>query len=186
MQNVQNFQNLNGELINLTDINGKRIGVMEKMSVHRTGALHEAFSIFIFKSSGEMLLQKRAKIKYHSGGLWSNACCGHPRPEETVAESVHRRLREEMGFDCDLTEKFSFIYKTRLDRGLTEYEFDHIFIGIYDGEPAVNPSEAEDWKWSSPLNIEEDLGQIPMIYTFWFRALFARVVVAVNERSIDK
>lgn len=115
------------EMLILVDKNDNQIGTEEKIKTHEEGKLHRAFSVFIFNPKGEMLLQKRAKIKYHSGGLWTNACCSHPRVGEILEEAAHRRLREEMGFDCELKKESSFIYNAKLDRGLTEHEFDYVF-----------------------------------------------------------
>ena len=117
------------------------IGVMEKMEAHKTGTLHRAFSIFIFNSQGEMLLQQRAKGKYHSGGLWTNACCSHPQPGEQVEKAAERRLMEELGFSTSLEKVFDFLYKAGLDNGLTEHEFDHVFVGEYNGAINFNTEE---------------------------------------------
>ena len=124
-------------------------GKGEKMKVHREGKLHRAFSIFVFNSKSELLLQKRAKSKYHSGGLWTNTCCSHQRDGETLEKAVHRRLKEEMGFDCELKEVFTFTYRVKFDDGLIENEYDHVFFGKFDGKPEPNPEEVDDWKWIS-------------------------------------
>ncbi|MFB0560795.1 MAG: isopentenyl-diphosphate Delta-isomerase [Candidatus Lokiarchaeia archaeon] len=163
-------------MVILVDENDKEIGTEEKMKTHKEGKLHRAFSIFIFNSKGEMLLQKRAKSKYHSGGLWSNACCSHPRPEENLEQSTHRRLKEEMGFDCDLQKAFHFVYKTSLDNNLTEYEFDHVFIGEYDEEVKINQNEAEDFKWVSIDTLKEDVEKNPENYTVWFKIALSEVL----------
>ena len=163
------------ELVNLVDTNGARVGTMEKIAAHRVGALHEAFSIFIVNGRGEMMLQKRAKSKYHSGGLWSNACCGHPRPDEPVFVAAHRRLREEMGFDCELHEVFSLTYKTVFKNNLHEYEFDHVFLGLYDDEPRVDQKEASSWRYETMSRIHRDLQSLPHAYTFWFKLIFPRI-----------
>jgi len=125
------------ELVVLVDENDNEIGVEEKINAHRKGLLHRAFSIFVFNSKNELLLQKRAADKYHSGGLWSNTCCSHPRPGENLKDAAHRRLQEEMGFDCSLREVFSFLYKKSFDNGLTEHELDHVFFGKFDGIPKL-------------------------------------------------
>jgi len=171
------------ETLNLVDETGKRIGAMEKMAAHRAGMLHEAFSIFIINSRGEMMLQKRARRKYHSGGLWTNACCGHARAEEDLFVATHRRLREEMGFDCALAEAFSFIYAVALGGGVTENEFDHVFIGYYERQPHINKKEADDWRWETFSRIERDLVAMPEFYTYWFRLAFSRVVEVVSARK---
>ncbi len=137
------------EQINLVDKLGNRIGAIEKMEAHYKGLLHEAFSIFVFNENNELLLQQRALDKYHSGGLWTNTCCSHPRFNEDIKLAVHRRLLEEMGFDCELKEVYSFIYKTdKLDTGLIEHEFDHLFVGeINTKEIKPNPKEVANYKW---------------------------------------
>jgi isopentenyl-diphosphate delta-isomerase len=164
------------EMVILVDENDKEIGTGEKMKTHKEGKLHRAFSIFIFNSKGEMLLQKRAKSKYHSGGLWSNACCSHPRPGEYLEQATHRRLKEEMGFDCDLQKAFHFVYKTNLDNDLTEHEFDHVFIGEYDGEVEINPNEAEDFKWVIMDSLKKDVEKNPENYTVWFKIALREVL----------
>ncbi len=173
------------ETLNLVDEAGNRVGSMEKLAAHRAGALHEAFSIFIVNSRGDAMLQKRSRKKYHSGGLWSNACCGHPREGEPLEAAAHRRLREEMGFDCALAEIFSFIYRKEFPNGLVEHEFDHVFLGRYEREPRLNKKEASDWKWSSLSRIERDLATVPGAYTYWFDRAFPRFAASVGERKRD-
>lgn len=173
------------EILNLTDQSGNRIGSMEKMAAHRTGALHEAFSIFIVNSQGETMLQKCSRKKYHSGGLWSNACCGHPRAGEQLQAAAHRRLREEMGFDCALSEAFSFAYRKRFPNGLVEHEFDHVFIGRYERSPRLNKKEASDWKWSALSRVERDLSTMSDAYTHWFKLAFPRFVDARGKYKKD-
>lgn len=152
----------------LVDDKDNQIGTKEKLKAHEDADLHRAFSIFIFNNKGDVMLQRRAITKYHSGGLWTNTCCSHPRPNETTDKAAHRRLREEMGFDCPLTEVFSFIYKVPLDHGLTEHEFDHVFTGIFEDTPIINGDEVEEWKWISPADLIEDMETRPKAYTFWF------------------
>ncbi|MEX2707291.1 MAG: isopentenyl-diphosphate Delta-isomerase [Candidatus Freyrarchaeum guaymaensis] len=171
------------DMVILVDENDTEIGAEEKLKAHRDGKLHRAFSIFIFNSEGEMLLQKRAKSKYHSGGLWSNACCSHPRPGESLEQAAHRRLQEEMGFDCDLQKAFHFVYKTKLDNDLTEYEFDHVFIGNYEGEIKVNPDEAEDFKWVKMDDVKEDVIKHPENYTEWFKIALDQVLKFVTDKK---
>ncbi|KPJ71327.1 isopentenyl-diphosphate delta-isomerase [Parcubacteria bacterium DG_74_3] len=163
----------------LVDERDKEIGVEEKLKAHIEGKLHRCFSIFVFNSQGELLLQKRTKTKYHSGGLWSNTCCSHPEPNRNLKEEAKRRLKEEMGIDCDLKEVFSFIYqaKVKAKKGyLTEYEFDHVFVGKFDGNPKINPEEAEDWKWEKPDKTKKDIEENPEKYTSWFKMIFERVL----------
>jgi len=158
------------ERVVLVDENDREVGNEEKMKAHLDGGkLHRAFSIFVFNSKGETLIQKRANGKYHCPGLWSNTCCGHPRPGEELTSAAHRRLKEEMGFDCDFKEISSFIYKTGFDNGLTEWEFDHFFVGEYDGEVKANPNEAGEWKWIEMEELKKDIKENPQDYTYWFK-----------------
>ena len=129
----------------LVDENDVQTGTMEKMEAHRQGLLHRAFSIFIFNSNGEFLLQQRAPGKYHNGNLWTNTCCSHPLPGENILEAANRRLSEEMGFTTKLSPAFTFIYNAKFDNGLTEHEFDHVFTGIYDGEIKIDAAEVNDY-----------------------------------------
>lgn len=148
------------------------VGQLEKMQAHQEGLLHRAFSIFILNDKGEMLLHKRAKEKYHSGGLWTNACCSHPRPSESVLDAAHRRLNEEMGMQCELRASFSFIYKAKLDNDLTEHELDHVLIGNYSDAPNPNTNEVEDWKYLSVSTIQKEIQLQPEAYTEWFKIAF--------------
>lgn len=161
------------EQIVLVDEYDAQVGVLGKMETHKKGLLHRAFSIFIHNENGELLLQRRAPGKYHSGGLWTNTCCGHPRDGEKLTAAAHRRLTEEMGFDCPLTELFVFTYHAFLNKGLIENEIDHVFIGVFNGEPVVNLQEASDWKWTSKNNIKDDVLKNPDRYTYWFKAALA-------------
>src|SRR5690349_17076045 len=129
------------EYLILVDEQDHEIGTEEKLKTHRDAKLHRAFSIFIFNKKGQLLLQRRALSKYHSGGLWTNTCCGHPRPGENIDKAAHRRLQEEMGFDCNMKDVFRFTYKAPLDHGLTEHEVDHVFIGTCDAQPKLNHDE---------------------------------------------
>ncbi|ELS33745.1 MULTISPECIES: isopentenyl-diphosphate Delta-isomerase [Pseudanabaena] len=168
------------EKVVLVDINDRQIGVAEKLQAHRDGLLHRAFSVFVLNSQGQLLLQKRAQHKYHSGGLWTNTCCSHPRHEETTVLAAHRRLQEEMGFDCELREIFSFVYHAQLDNDLTEHEFDHVFVGYSDREPILNPEEAEDWKWIDLKILQADLLKNPQAYTYWLRDCCDRFITAIQ------
>lgn len=159
------------EKVILVNENDEAIGVGEKGRTHFEGRLHRAFSLFIFNSEGNLLLQKRAPTKYHSGNLWSNTCCGHPRPGERVEVAAHRRLREEMGFDCGLKEMFSFIYQAELDNSSIEHEYDHVLVGQFDGEPRLNRNEAIDWRWMNIETLKSDSQKNPAIYTYWLRLL---------------
>ena len=139
----------NMEQVTLVDENDTAIGVEEKMQAHLDGKLHRAFSIFVFNSQLELMLQRRARSKYHSGGLWSNTCCGHPRPNETTLAASLRRLQEEMGFVCDLKEFSSILYRAELDHGMIEQEFDLVLIGLLDGYPCPNHDEVSEFQWLS-------------------------------------
>ncbi len=159
------------------------VGTMEKMQAHRNALLHRAFSVFVFNGRGEMLLQQRAFNKYHSGGLWTNACCSHPRPGEETLEAAGRRLREEMGFEVKLEKLFDFIYKSEFDNGLTEYEFDHVFSGVFDGAVMPDKAEVNDYCFKSIPELKESLLQHPAKYTVWFRIAFPLVEKRLGERS---
>ena len=164
------------DMIILVDRNDKEIGYEEKIKPHLEGRLHRAFSVFVFNSDGEMLLQQRARSKYHSGGLWTNTCCSHPRRGEETEKAAHRRLSEEMGFDCPLEEQFTFIYKAKLDRGLTEHEFDHVFFGTYNGEVEPDPEEADGYDWVTIDNLKKDMKLNPDKYTVWFKIALPKVL----------
>ena len=160
----------------LVDANDQELGTLEKLEDHKNGLLHRAFSIFIFNSQGELMLQQRATSKYHCGGLWTNTTCSHPAPGEKTLDAAHRRLKEEMGFDCELNEIFSFTYKKTFENGLTEHEFDHVFIGYYDNDPKINTKEADSWKWISIEKLQTDIKNHPESYTYWFIKSLPRVL----------
>lgn len=164
------------EKIILVDKKDRAVGTGEKLEVHKAGSLHSAFSIFVFNRKGELLLQKRARGKYHSGGLWTNTCCSHPRAGEELKEAVHRRLKQEMGFDCPLNEAFSFIYRVKFANGLYEHELDHVFVGRFDGKPAPDPEEADGWEWVSLKELKKDIRENPEKYTYWLRVSLDRVI----------
>lgn len=159
----------NTEYVILVDEQDNEIGTMEKMQAHEEAKLHRAFSVFVFNDAGEVMIHQRALHKYHSGGLWTNACCSHPRKGETVLEAAHRRLMEEMGFDCELEEQFSFIYKAKLDNELTEHELDHVVFGKFNGLPNINPDEVADWKYLKWDDLKADVAKQPEHYTEWFK-----------------
>ncbi|MCO5256491.1 MAG: isopentenyl-diphosphate Delta-isomerase [Lentimicrobium sp.] len=163
------------EYVILVDANDRETGIMEKMQAHREARLHRAFSVFIFNREGQLLLQQRAFSKYHSPGLWTNTCCSHPRPGETTADAAHRRMREEMGFDCEMEEAFHFTYKAAFDNNLTEHEVDHVFIGTADQLPEINPEEVESYRYASPGDIRKEMDLNPELFTVWFRIAFDRV-----------
>lgn len=159
-------------LVNEQDI---ELGVMEKMEAHEKALLHRAFSVFIFNDRHELLLQQRAISKYHSGGLWTNTCCSHPRPGEAVADAALRRLKEEMGFETALSKAFDFTYKAPFSNGLTEHEFDHVFVGTYIGTIEPNADEVENYAYHSLVSIEEMLQKNPDDFTVWFHIAFPKV-----------
>jgi isopentenyl-diphosphate delta-isomerase len=159
-------------LVNEQDI---MTGALEKMEAHKKGLLHRAFSVFIFNSKGEMLLQQRAISKYHSGGLWTNSCCSHPRPGEDTIAAAQRRLQEEMGFTIGLEKIFDFTYRADFNNGLTEYEFDHVFTGEYEGAIDFDPHEVMDYCYKSLEEVRNSLRQHPQKFTHWFQLAFPRI-----------
>jgi len=158
------------ERVILVNERDEELGAAEKLAVHRDGRLHRAISVFVTNSHGEWLLQRRHRDKYHSGGLWSNTCCSHPRPGEDTRMAARRRLAEEMGVICPLTKAFSFVYRHEFKNGLIEYEYDHVYVGRFDGDPAPDPEEVDMWKWIELPRLWQDLGDQPARYTYWFRA----------------
>ena len=160
------------EKVILVDKNDNQVGLMPKIEAHEKGVLHRAFSIFIFNSKYELLLQKRASSKYHSGGLWTNTCCSHPREGEDTLDAANRRLDEEMGIKTSLRKVYDFIYKAELDNQLTEHEFDHVFYGVCDRDPKLNRDEAEDFKWVDMETLNNDIIKNEDNYTVWFKIAF--------------
>jgi isopentenyl-diphosphate Delta-isomerase len=159
----------------LVDENDNEVGVMEKLQAHVEGRLHRAFSILIFNEKGELLLQKRARGKYHSGGLWTNTCCSHPVPGEAIEVTVKRRLMEEMGLECTPRYFYKFLYKAHLDSHMIEHELDYVFTAVCGGTPSLNPEEAEDWKYVSLETLKHDIQKNPQHYTFWFRLIMEQL-----------
>ncbi|MEO5561829.1 MAG: isopentenyl-diphosphate Delta-isomerase [Chitinophagaceae bacterium] len=166
-------------LVNETD---EVKGAAGKMEAHKKGLLHRAFSVFVFNQRGEMLLQQRALNKYHSGGLWTNACCSHPEPNEETEDAAMRRLKEEMGFETDLEKVFDFVYKAEFENGLIEYEFDHVFTGEYDGDIKYSKEEVMDCCYKAMDQISDSLQSHPQRYTAWFRLAFPKVENWWNQR----
>jgi isopentenyl-diphosphate delta-isomerase len=171
------------EYVILVDIADRELGTMEKIEAHEKAALHRAFSVFIFNDRGELMLQQRAAHKYHSPLLWTNTCCSHQRQGESNIEAGKRRLREEMGFEVDLDEKFHFVYKAEFDNGLTEHELDHVMVGYYNGEPTINPEEVASWKWINMEVLQQDMQDHPQDYTAWFKIIFDRFVEFLTKQS---
>ena len=162
------------EQVILVNENNEQIGTMPKMEAHEKAVLHRAFSVFITNDKGQIMLQQRAASKYHSPLLWTNTCCSHQRVGESNIEAGKRRLQEEMGFQAELKELFSFIYKAPFDNGLTEHEYDHVMLGSFNSEPNINPEEVEAWKWMSPQLVKEDIANNPDDYTAWFKIIFEK------------
>jgi len=170
----------------LVNENDQEIGSMEKLDAHRQGKLHRAFSIFIFNSKGELMLQRRAKRKYHSGGLLSNTCCSHPRVDESIQDAAHRRLMEEMGFDCELKSIFSFTYNCELDNGFIENEYDHVLFGVFDGEPNINRDEVDSYHFISIDDLIKEINIQPDLYTDWLKICLPKVIKSYEEFRKEK
>ncbi len=169
------------ENVILVDKNDDPVGLMEKMEAHEKAVLHRAFSVFIFNSEGELLLQQRAQHKYHSPGLWTNTVCSHPCEGEKTDAAAHRRIVEEMGFDCSFEEAFSFIYRADVGQGLIEHEFDHVFIGSSDTAPLINSDEVASWKYVELQWLEKDVMINPINYTEWFKIALTQVLVYFQD-----
>lgn len=161
------------EFVVLVDEQDREVGEAEKIQAHKLGLLHRAFSVLVYNSKGEMLLQQRAEKKYHSGGLWSNACCGHPRPDENIEEAANRRLKEEMGFNCNLKFGFKFIYRASFFNRLIEHELDYVFTGIYDGEVFPEINEVQALRWITMENLKKEITENPNGFSVWFRKIIA-------------
>lgn len=168
----------------LVNKKNRKIGVEEKLKAHREGKLHRAFSIFIFNSKGELLIQQRAKEKYHCGGIWANTCCSHPRQSETYKQATHRRLKEEMGFDTKLKKLFCFIYKVDFPNGLTEHEYDCVFIGKSDMQPKPNPKEVMNHKWISLRDLKKDIAKHPKKYSAWLKIALNKIKTSQIKEMI--
>ena len=172
------------ENVILVNQNDEQIGLMPKLEAHEKALLHRAFSVFILNSKNEIMLQQRAHQKYHSPLLWTNTCCSHQREGETNIEAGSRRLFEEMGFKTELKELFHFIYKAPFDNGLTEHELDHVMIGYYNQEPAINTEEVEAWKWMKIEDVKENIEKQPEIYTVWFKIIFDEFYHYLEDHKI--
>jgi len=175
---------LDDEVI-LVNEHDDEIGFMPKLEAHQKGALHRAFSVFIFNSKGEVLLQQRAFGKYHSEGLWSNTCCSHPLPHESTQSGAFRRLQEEMGIQAPLKFLYSFLYQVKLENGLTEHELDHVFWGTSDHEPIINTAEVSNYKYMSVKELKTELIQNPAKYTEWLKICFDSVSEKLNNNNLN-
>ena len=164
----------------LVDEQDNYLGFEEKIKAHQEGRLHRAFSIFIFNSKNELLLQKRSSNKYHTPGLWTNTCCSHPQPNRELIQEAQLRLRKEMGINCKLNEMFSFIYIAEFENGLIEHEFDHVFFGRYDEIPVPDSNEVSDWKWILLIELNNDIESYPKKYTPWLKICLDRVISAAK------
>lgn len=169
------------EHVILVNEKDQEIGLMPKLEAHQKAVLHRAFSVFIFNSENELMLQQRASNKYHSPNLWTNTCCSHQRSGESNIQAGVRRLYEEMGFTTSLKEITSFIYKAPFDNGLTEHELDHIMVGYYNEDPVINSDEVEDWKWMKIEDVKKDISLNPDLYTAWFKIIFKNFYNHLNN-----
>ena len=169
------------EHVILVNEKDQEIGLMPKLEAHQKAVLHRAFSVFIFNSENELMLQQRASNKYHSPNLWTNTCCSHQRSGESNIQAGTRRLYEEMGFTTSLKEITSFIYKAPFDNGLTEHELDHIMVGYYNEDPVINSDEVEDWKWMKIEDVKNDISLNPDLYTAWFKIIFKNFYNHLNN-----
>ncbi len=165
----------------LVDTEDNEIGTEEKLRAHQNGGkLHRALSVFVFNSKGQTMIQRRALTKYHSAGQWANTVCSHPYPGENVLAAAHRRLMEEMGFDCEIREAFDFPYRADVGHGLTEHEYDHVLFGSYEGKPKLNAEEVMDWKWVGLEELRKGIRSDPDSYAPWLRLMINKVI---EERS---
>jgi isopentenyl-diphosphate delta-isomerase len=166
------------EQVILVDEQDRFQGVCEKLEAHRKGLLHRAFSVFLFNGEQQLIMQKRALSKYHSAGLWSNTCCGHPRPGEELKAAAERRLMEEMGISCELRHRLQFSYSATLENGLIENELDHVFTGVFSGIPILNAAEASDWMAISLEKVKKSVAVNPGHYTYWFRKILEDGIIS--------
>ena len=169
------------EQVILVNEQDEPIGLMNKLEAHEKAILHRAFSVFVLNKNNEIMLQQRAHQKYHSPLLWTNTCCSHPLPGETIVEAANRRLVEEMGMKASLSPLFSFIYRAELENNLVEHELDHVLIGFTDEQPKVNPDEVCDYKWISMHEIEDDIEKNESHYTAWFKKIILEYKSAFED-----
>jgi len=171
---------MTSESVILVDEFDAEIGIIEKLEAHKKGILHRAFSVFIFNNQNKFLLQRRALHKYHSGGLWTNTCCSHPRPGETILNAAKRRLYEEMGIKADLTIRHKFIYKAAVENGLIEHELDYIITGVFNDEPIINNLEVTEYKWVDLKVLVDDIEKNPQFYTTWFKLILKKYLTFIS------
>ncbi|MBR9690949.1 isopentenyl-diphosphate Delta-isomerase [Candidatus Woesearchaeota archaeon] len=169
------------EQVVLVDSDNNELGTMEKIKAHKKGVLHRAISVFVFNSKGELLIQQRAKHKYHCPKIWANTCCTHPLPNESFIDSAKRRLKEEVGFETELKQEFCFVYKSKFDNGLTEHEYDCVFTGMYDGKVKPNPDEVMDYKWISLKELKQDTKNYPDKYASWFEIALEKLTAKLRR-----
>lgn len=174
-------ENTNIDYVILVSENDEPIGTMEKLQAHQQPILHRAFSVFVFNNKKELLLQQRASTKYHSANLWTNTCCSHPRPNETVEQAATRRLQEELGFTTDLQQAFTFTYQASFDNGLHEYEYDYVFIGEYNGNLNLNREEVQDYSFQSLDTVSNLLQTKPALFTEWFKIAYPKLLEYLNK-----
>jgi len=173
------------DLIILVNEDDEQIGIQDKFSVHQLGLLHRAFSVFVFNSKNELLLQQRADGKYHSPGLWTNTCCSHPIPGERTVDACKRRLMEEMSLKCDLRHVFSFTYRCKFSNGLIENEFDHVYVGYSDNIPLLNKNEAKNWKYITINDLEREIELQPGNFTEWLKICLPRLIEYTKSYQIN-
>lgn len=166
----------------LVDEHDNELGTMPKLEAHITGTLHRAFSLFIFNSEQQLLIQQRAISKYHSGGLWANTCCSHPRPNEPLLNAIHRRLDEEFGMRCDMQSIGNVLYNEQVTDNLIEHEYDHLFLGFSDDTPQYNPDEIMNYRWISLEKLYQDIKNNPQNYSVWFRYILNRMGIEQFSR----
>lgn len=164
------------EHVVLVDAEDRELGTMEKYEAHRQGQLHRAFSIFLFNDNDELLIHQRAEVKYHSAGLWTNTCCSHPRPGESLMQAAERRLQEEMGVQSPLKHLFSFLYKADLGDGMIEHELDHVYIGRFNGTPQPDPAEVSHWRFMPLDQLILLMDEQPHLFTVWFKIALPRLL----------
>ena len=172
------------ELVVLVDQHDTPIGVAPKLAAHRDGLLHRAVSVLLFDAAGRVLLQRRAAGKYHSPLLWSNTCCGHPRPNESSYDAAHRRLREEMGVaTCRLESAGWFVYRGEVPGALVEFEVDHVYVGLWSGTPRPDLRDVESWRWCTLDELRHELAISPRSYTVWLPKVLAHLGIGVADEG---